>query len=99
MSDLDMSTGYLKRWLEWGVEPHQCHPHVVKALIAEVLRERDRAAQAEQDFYKKMSDLEIQRAKAAGQKPGQPKYQDGVRYSSPAERPLGPDGFPQRGIV
>lgn len=99
MSDIDLSTQHLERWLQWGVEEYQCRPPVVKALIEEVLRERERATKAEQEFFKKMSDLEIQRAKAAGQKPGQPKYQDGIRYSNPPERPLGPDGFPQRGIV
>jgi hypothetical protein len=97
MSDVDLSTSHLKTWLEWGVEEYQCRPPVVKALIEEVLRERDRATKAEQDFYKKMSDLEIQRAKQRGQE--KPKLQDGIRYSTPTERPLGPDGFPQRGIV
>lgn len=100
MQDIDLSIAYLERWISWGVEPHQCHPKVVEALIKEVLRERERATKAEQEFFKKMSDLEIQRAKASGQKPGQPKYQDGVRYMPPeGNRPLGPDGFPQRGIV
>lgn len=99
MDDIDTSTGYLKRWLEWGIEPHQCHPKVVKALIEELLRERDRAIETEQKFAKMMSDMEIRNAKSRGQEPGKPAYKDGIRYSSPPQRPLGPDGFPQRGIV
>ena len=100
MSDIDLSTNYLKRWIDFGIDDAQCRPQVVRALIEEILRERERASKAEQDFFKKMSDMEIARANAGGAKPSQPKYQDGVRYSQPeGHRPLGPDGFPQRGII
>lgn len=99
MSEIDLSTAALKRWLDWGVEEYQCRPEMVRALIQEVLRERERATAAEQKFHKMMSDMEIRNARLRGQEPGKPKYQDGIRFDGTPERPLGPDGFPQRGIV
>ena len=61
---------------------------------------RESYAALEYKHHRAMSDWEIRVAKARGQKPGKPKYVDGVRYAPPPEhRPLGPDGFPQRGIV
>jgi len=98
MSDIDLSTGYLQRMLEWGIEERNCQPVLVEALIQEVLRERQRAADAEYNFHKMMSDAEIARAKASGAA-AKPVLQDGVRYHTPEQRPMGPDGFPQRGII
>ncbi|MGD9730245.1 MAG: hypothetical protein AB7L09_02815 [Nitrospira sp.] len=99
MNDIDLSTPYLENWLRWGIESHQCQPILVETLIREVLRERERADMTEQRFNRMMSDMELQRARMRGQEPGKPRYQDGVRYETTQDRPLGPDGFPQRGIV
>ncbi len=94
----DLSTAELKRILEWGIEDYACTKARVEALIKEVLRERERADGAEQKFYKMMSDLEIRRAQQGGTQ-NNPRYSDGIRYASDTPRPLGPDGFPQRGII
>lgn len=100
MENIDLSTSQLRRMLEWGIEEYQCKPPLVKALVEALVAERERSIAAEQRFNKMMSDMEIAKARASGQKPGQPKYRDGVRYAAPpSPGPVGPDGFPSRGIV
>ena len=98
-NDVDLSTVNLERWLSWGISEPQCRPVVVEALIRELLQERERSIAAEHRFTKMMSDMEIQRAKQLGQSAGKPKYQDGVKYETPSQRPIGPDGFPVQGFI
>ena len=71
----------------------------IKDLAKALQDTRERYTALEYKHHKAMSDVEIRLAQARGQKPDQPKYQDGIRYASEAPRPMGPDGFPQRGIV
>lgn len=99
MSELDLSTPELKRLVEWGIQDFHCTKERVAALIQAVLDERQRVADIEHKYTKILSDMEIRRAKAGQATAPKPKLQDGVRYSSPPQRPIGPDGFPQRGIV
>lgn len=94
----DTSTSELKRLLEWGVEDFHCTKERVTALIQAVIAAREECIATEQRYTKILSDMEIKRAKT-NQTTAKPKLQDGIRYASPEQRPLGPDGFPQRGIV
>lgn len=76
----------------------QAH-EAIKQLASALKLTRENLAGAEARFQRALSDMETRLAKMAGQNPGRPKYQDGIRYETPPERPLGPDGFPQRGII
>jgi hypothetical protein len=93
----DVSTKALKNLLEWGIEDLNCSKIRVEALINEVIRERERADKLQLALNQARSDLEIMRAQARG--PGPQDYKDGVRYQPPSNPMMGPDGFPQRGII
>jgi hypothetical protein len=80
------------------ITPEQANEAIHQLAVALQTTRKERDSIAER-FQRAMSDFEMRLAKARGQKPGQPAYKDGVRYESPTDRPLGPDGFPQRGIV
>jgi hypothetical protein len=79
------------------ITEEQAH-EAIKALAAALKTSRERHAALESKHYLTMSDMEIKLAQARGR--GKPKLQDGVRYAPPSPTPqLGPDGFPQRGII
>jgi hypothetical protein len=102
MSDqpIDLSTSELKRILAWELQDFHCTKERVAALMQEILDGRDRSNAMELKYTKALSDMEIRRARSGQIGAPKPKLQDGVRYASPpAPRPMGPDGFPQRGIV
>jgi hypothetical protein len=94
---LDLNTEELKTILEWGVEDYICSKERVTALIAEVLRERERADEAERSLLRLKSELEMAKAKVQPMQahaPKKPEYKDGVRYANPPSTSTGADGFP-----
>jgi len=81
------------------ITPEQAR-EAIMGLAAALKRTRERYAALEYKHHRAMSDMEIRMAKARGQKPSQPKYQDGVRYAPPpSPGQMGADGFPSRGII
>jgi hypothetical protein len=71
------------------------HAAAAEALVAESSRHEALV----RDHRKAMSDLEM-RMMSLARPPQKPKYTDGVRHAPPqGHTPLGPDGFPQRGII
>ena len=101
MSGLDLSTIELKTILEFGVDDFFCTKKRVTALITEVLRERERADEAERGVALAKSELEMERARVKtiqAAAPAKPTYVDGVRHADPPRTTTGADGF-QRPII
>lgn len=69
----------------------------IKQLAVELKKSRDRCNSLQEKHHKSMSDMEIRMAKVRGE--AKRKLPDGVRYATPQTPQLGPDGFPQRGII
>lgn len=97
--DEDISTEHLKRLLEWE-EWAPCCKDKVMVLIRGLLQERERAHVVTMKLNKIMSDIEVRNARSAGSKhKGSERYVDGLKVQHPANPTIGPDGFPQRGII
>lgn len=93
---MDVSTTELETILKWGDWTClTCKPRIV-SLIAELLRERERADEAVRQVALAKSELEMIRARAKPMQahaPEKPVYKDGVRYHTPPPTTTGADGF------
>jgi len=93
---IDLSTTELKTILKWGDKDYIFTKERVDALIEEILRERERANEAERQIMLIKSELEMAKAKVkpmAAYAPKKPEYKDGVRQANPPQTTTGADGF------
>ena len=69
----------------------------IKQLAGALKESRDRHNSLQEKHHKSLSDMEIRMSKLRGE--AKRKLPDGIRYSTPQTPQMGPDGFPQRGII